>query len=145
MNSRESYYNEDSSFEEIKNLDNIIYIRSKLDAKKNELKELKKQYNDIFNKNSELKINISELENYKILTSEKLKKYEDIFDLNENKYLQREMEMINKIKSLEEKNNFLEEKYGNNSNVDKIKEKEFDLLNQKLKDMEIILEENGNE
>jgi hypothetical protein len=53
--------------------------------------------------------------------------------------------MINKIKLLEEKINYYEEKYGNNSNLDKIKAKEFDLLNQKVIDLETILEENGNE
>lgn len=135
----------DSSFEELKNLENIVFIRAKLESKKNQLKDLKKQYDEVCLINSEIYQQLNEMENYKIFADEKIKSLENNLEYNENKFMERETEMMNSIKNLEDSKNFLEEKYVKLCAGEKLREREMELLSQKIKDMEIILEENENE
>ncbi len=135
----------DSSFEEIKNLENIVFIRSKLESKKNQLKQLKKEYDEIHSINTEIINQISELEKYKSYAAEKIESLEYKLEYNENKFINKESDMINIIKNLEDSKNFLEDKYVKSSSEEKLKEREMELLNQKIKDMELIFEENENE
>ncbi len=132
---------DDSSFEEMKNLENIVFIRAKLESKKNQLKALKNQYDELSLINNEISEQLGELENYRASAQEKIRSLEENIDYNANNFLQRENEMINSIRSLEDSKGFLEEKYVKLCAEEKLKEREMELLNQKIKDMEIILEE----
>jgi len=142
---KENKKDNDSSFEEIKNLENIVFIRSKLESKKNQLKEFKKQIEELSLINYEINQELIQLENYKNYAIEKIKTLEENFECNKNKFIENELEMIKSIKNLEESKSFLEEKYVKLCSEEKLREREMELLNQKIKDMEIILEENENE
>lgn len=135
----------DSSFEELKNLENIVYIRSKLESKKNELKELKIKYDEISALNAEMMQQLSELEAYKNMISENLKNNELEFEDKEKAFINKETQMMQTIKILEEQKCYFEEKYNIFSSEERIKENEMELLKQKIKDLELILDENDNE
>lgn len=122
--------------------DDTGVLKAKLETKKLRMRELKKQFENVCEENILIKNKLEELENFKQISEEKIQKFENETRQDHN---EREREYIGIIKQLEHDKARADDKLNKLSSLDHIKSQEIELMNQKIKDFEIILDENTND
>jgi hypothetical protein len=123
----------------------ILSLQSKLETKKLRLKEVQKQFDQSLEENAHLKLRIQELERYKSSVNDKFNTYDQSNMKNEMQSIEKERELLGMISQLEHEKAKAEERLNKFQQIDKLKTQEIELMNQKIRDFELILDENTNE